>query len=340
MKIWGLIPITKGQFIIIETIFISFFFFLTVFFFSYSFPEYVTDSTILFHAKYLKYVSLIITFLLIFETQYYLNRFIHKQLELNKEQKLEIEKQKESITSSIRYASRIQSALLPPPDEIPNELEHFIYYKPKDIVSGDYYWISKKNNKTIFVAADCTGHGVPGAFMSAMGIAYLMDMALCILDSDKQELQYAGAYNPLFIVRKYNPDYVLPKDADSNIKRMNNEKFELFHYKANRIPISYSQHKDSFTSQIIKLFPGDTIYIFSDGYADQFGGKAGKRFFTKRFKELLLDIQENSMDKQKELLNNNFEAWRNYPNKEKFEQIDDILVMGLRIKTPKFSEAD
>ena len=370
MKIWGLIPITKGQFIIIETIFISFFFLMTIFFFSYRFPEYVTDSTIIFHTKYLKYVCLLITFLLIIETQYYLNRFIHKQLEINKAQKREIEEQKDSITSSIQYASRIQSALLPPSDEIPDNVEHFIYYKPKDIVSGDYYWLSKKDNKTIFVAADCTGHGVPGAFMSAMGIAYLneivntpdsdyeaheilnklrkkvinafyksktktqdgMDMALCILDSDKQELQYAGAFNPMLVVRKFDSDFSLPENQSASVKRINNNKFELLHYKANRMPISLSPHKKSFSSQTIQLFPEDTIYIFSDGYVDQFGGEKGSKFFIKRFKKLLLDIQESSMLEQKEILIKNLENWRHHPSGEEFEQLDDILVMGLRFK--------
>ena len=176
LKVWGIIPITKNQFIIFETILFSFFFILTVFLFSYSFPEYINDPVILFHAKYLKYVTLVLSFLIVIEAQYYLNKFIGKQLDVIRKQKEKIEHQNEEIKQSIRYASRIQEAVLPPLNKLPKDLDYFIFYKPKDIVSGDFYWFTEKNGKLYIVAGDCTGHGVPGAFMSILGISSLNDI--------------------------------------------------------------------------------------------------------------------------------------------------------------------
>jgi serine phosphatase RsbU (regulator of sigma subunit) len=370
IKIWGFLTVSKNQFIFIESIFISFFLLLTIFFFSYRFPEHVSDPLVLFHAKYLKYVSLVFTFLMIIETQYYLNKFIQKQLEINREQTLKIEKQKESITSSIRYASRIQTALLPPDDKIPKNLDHFILFLPKDIVSGDYYWISRKNHNTIFVAADCTGHGVPGAFMSALGIAFLneivnldsknitaadildklkqkitdafykgdyltldgMDMAVCILNDKTAELEYAGAFNPMFVVRPLLKQTENEPKMNDKVKSLRKHNYELQHFKANRIPIGLSKHNESFRNHRIQLQKHDTVYIFSDGYTDQLGGNKGKRFFTKRFKEYLLSIQKHAMHKQKELLLENLNNWRKPENAEQFDQLDDILIIGLRLK--------
>jgi serine phosphatase RsbU (regulator of sigma subunit) len=370
IKIWGLFTISKNQFIYIESIFISFFLLLTIFFFSYQFPDYVTDPLVLFHAKYLKYVCLVFTFFMIIETQYYLNKFIRKQLEINQTQTLEIKRQKENITSSIRYASRIQTALLPPDDKIPQNLEHFILFLPKDIVSGDYYWISQKNNRTVFVAADCTGHGVPGAFMSALGIAFLneivnldsedisaadilnglkqkitdafytgdhvtldgMDMAICILNDKTAELEYAGAFNPMFVISPLNKQSENTYQDNDRVKILRNYNYELRHYKANRMPIGVSNHTESFRSHRIQLQKNDTIYIFSDGYTEQLGGEKGKRFFTKRFKKYLLSIQNRPMQIQKELLLENFNNWRQPKNAEQFDQLDDILIIGLRLK--------
>ncbi len=256
-----------------------------------------------------------------------------------------IERQKDEITDSIKYAKRIQTAILPS-EEMSHELlpEHFIYFRPRDIVSGDYYWMTKIENKVIFTAADCTGHGVPGAFMSMLGVSFLneivskgnnlephiilnelrryvkntlgqtgkegeakdgMDIAMCVLDTDTMKLQYAGAYNPLYICRTG----------------------ELLEYKADRMPIGiYIREKESFTLHEIDLQKGDTFYIFSDGFVDQFGGENGGKFKAKPFKKLLLSIQEQSMQEQYLTLDRTMTEWRG-----EMEQIDDIIVIGVRV---------
>jgi serine phosphatase RsbU (regulator of sigma subunit) len=256
----------------------------------------------------------------------------------------EIHEKNTEITDSINYASRIQAALLPREEILKKFLpEHFILFLPRDIVSGDYYWASQVENKVIFTAADCTGHGVPGAFMSMLGISFLneivdernitdpgkilddlrknvmkalkqsgkeeeqkdgMDMAVCAYDTANKVLEYAGAYNPLYLVRNS----------------------ELGEYKADRMPISYfGDRVDAFQTQTIKISPGDQIYIFSDGYADQFGGPEGKKFKYKTLKQLLLDIRQEPMEKQVKILKERFDEW-----KGEFEQIDDVVLMGVR----------
>ncbi len=261
------------------------------------------------------------------------------------EQKAEIVKQKEEITDSIKYAKRIQTAILPSAELASQILpDYFILFRPRDIVSGDYYWMNKVGNKVIIVAADCTGHGVPGAFMSMLGVSFLneivnknhelipaeilnqlraavkrtlgqtgkegeakdgMDIALCVLDTTTMELQYAGAYNPLYVYRNS----------------------ELLEYKADKMPIGiYVREKESFTNNVIALEKGDTFYIFSDGYVDQFGGETGGKFKTKAFKELLSQIQDKTMAEQREILNTTIDNWRG-----KIDQIDDIIVLGVRV---------
>jgi len=255
-------------------------------------------------------------------------------------------KQKQEITDSIHYASRIQAAVLPPKEFINKILpeNYFILYKPRDIVSGDFFWIAQKDNKTIITVADCTGHGVPGAFMSMLGISFLneivnsnnisnadeilnklrehvikalhqtgetgenkdgMDIAMCVIDFDTQKLQFAGAYNPLYLVRND----------------------ELLHFKADKMPIGiYFKGDKAFSCQEIDIEKGDSIYVFSDGYVDQFGGEDNSKFKSKQFKQLLIDIQKHSMSDQKEILDKTIENW-----KGKNEQIDDILVMGIKL---------
>ncbi|MCK4661320.1 MAG: tetratricopeptide repeat protein [Bacteroidales bacterium] len=253
--------------------------------------------------------------------------------------------QKEEITDSIKYAKRIQTAVLPDENTVKQVLsEHFVLFKPKDIVSGDFYWMIQKEDKIILVAADCTGHGVPGAFMSMLGISFLneiiikhkittaseilnklrtyvketlgqtgetgeakdgMDIALCIFDYKNMKLQYSGAYNPLYIIRNS----------------------ELLETKADKMPIGiHIKEKESFTNHDININKGDAIYMFSDGYADQFGGENESKFKTKPFKDLLINIQNESMSKQKEILDKTIEDW-----KGNLEQIDDITVIGIRI---------
>ncbi|PKP22795.1 MAG: hypothetical protein CVU05_02435 [Bacteroidetes bacterium HGW-Bacteroidetes-21] len=265
------------------------------------------------------------------------------------EQRDEIAHQKKEITDSIHYARRIQQAVLPPPKFL-NDLmkdSYFILNKPRDIVSGDYYWMAERDNKIIIAAADCTGHGVPGAFMSLLGVAFLkeiinkielmhandilnhlrnyvitalhqpgvesqtrdgMDMALCLLDLDNNQLQFSGANNPLYLIRNG----------------------ELTEFKADKQPIGLYEENKPFTNQMIELEKGDTFYIFSDGYADQFGGpkfnEGGKKFKYSRFKELLLSFQNENMNRQQDILNQTILEW-----KGPLEQVDDILVIGVRI---------
>ncbi len=362
IKIFGFIEITKNQFIIIETILFSFFFLLTIFFFSYSFPEYVDSPLVAFHSKYLKYVTLILSFLVVVETQYYLNKLISKQLEVNDLQKSQILKQKEEITQSIYYAGHIQNALLSAKDKIPDYLDYFIFYKPKDIVSGDYYWFVERCDKLIVVVADCTGHGVPGAFMSVLGISSLneiinessgclnsndildrlrnriidslehkkedliseagMDLSIIIYDKRNNEVQFSGAKNPLFILRNKSEGDI----NIANVKKTELGEFILYHVKPDAMPIGKYPMMKSFSKEIIKLKKNDTLYMFSDGFADQFGGKLGKRLMIRRFRELLLRIQEKNMQEQKIILEAYLNKWKNT-----YEQTDDIIVMGIKI---------
>ncbi|HKL67700.1 MAG TPA: tetratricopeptide repeat protein, partial [Bacteroidales bacterium] len=267
------------------------------------------------------------------------------------EQKDEISRQKDiieeknsSITDSIEYASRIQTAVLPPLNFFDEwGLENFILFKPKDIVSGDFYWGQSKGDLLCFAAADCTGHGVPGAFMSMLGNAFLndivnskeyknagdilnllrqevirslkqrgmegetqdgMDIALCIYNRRSNRLDFAGANNPLYQVR-------------------NNE---LLRIDADKMPIGI--HRSSarpFTNHHIYPEKGDAIYLFSDGYADQFGGPSGKKFKYRAFRELLLKDYKKPMQEQKEKLDRTFMDWKGDE-----EQVDDVLVIGVR----------
>lgn len=267
-------------------------------------------------------------------------------------QKLEVERQKElveeknrDIVDSINYAQRIQRAMLTS-DEYMKEIfpSHFVLFKPKDIVSGDFYWANQSGEKVIWAVADCTGHGVPGAFMSMIGNSFLneiivengitkadqvlnrlrekiinaleqkgsivkqkdgMDIALCVWDKKSNELEFAGANNPCWIIR-------------------NGEIIEL---KPDKMPIgAYTEALKPFSSSLLKLEKGDSIYTFSDGYADQFGGSKGKKFKYSQLKGLLLSIRTEPMNKQKETLDNMNEAW-----KGNLEQVDDICVVGVRV---------
>jgi len=282
------------------------------------------------------------------------------------QQRDEIFTQKEQITASIRYASRIQNAILPSNKFIDSIInDYFIFFKPRDIVSGDFYFFEKKENLLYIIAADCTGHGVPGAFMSMLGITYLnsiindssikiskiqtvskvikkidnlktknvdaayilnnlrkkiklalgqtgksieqkdgMDMALCILNTDTLQMQYAGAHNPLYIAK-------------------NNE---LIEYKADRMPISIHLKEKPFTNHTIQMEKGDVFYIFSDGFVDQFESDTGEKYKSKRFKKLLLSIKDLDINNQKQKLSDEFDLW-----KGKQDQIDDVLIIGVKI---------
>jgi serine phosphatase RsbU (regulator of sigma subunit) len=260
-----------------------------------------------------------------------------------------ISKQNNEIVDSINYAQRIQSAMLPPESYVTELLnENFILYKPRDIVSGDFYWIKQVNQYIVLVAADCTGHGVPGALMSMLGISYLneivqrreitqanqvlnelrkqikyslrqhgqrdeskdgIDMALCVLDLKNNRMQYSGAFNPLYLIR----------DAQG--------KPELIEIKADRMPLGYYQGKDiTFVNHDVQLEMGDSFYLFSDGYIDQKGGKNNKKFMSKNFKNLLLEVHDQPMPYQKEILEKTLTDWMGTNS-----QMDDILVVGVRV---------
>ena len=278
-----------------------------------------------------------------------LNEEINTQKEEIESQRDYVFTQNKAITDSINYAQRIQSAMLPPESYIAELLnENFILFKPRDIVSGDFYWIKQVNQYIVLVAADCTGHGVPGAFMSMLGISYLteivqrreitqanqvlnelrkqikyslrqhggrdeakdgIDMALCVLDLKNSMMQYSGANNSLYLIRD--------KDGKPELKEI----------KADRMPLGYYQGKDSsFTNHDIALEQGDTFYVFSDGFIDQKGGKDNKRYMSKAFKNLLLEIQDLPMPEQRKIMDQTLSSWMGNNS-----QTDDILVIGIRM---------
>ena len=258
----------------------------------------------------------------------------------------EITQQKKEITDSINYAKRIQESILPPTEHWQKLLpESFIFYRPKDIVSGDFYWIEQKNNSVCFAAVDCTGHGVPGELMSVVGFNLLtqavnemnltkpseilkhldagvtktlrqsndgkgvkdgMDLSLCSLNKETNELQYAGAFNSL---------YYISNGVFSEIK-------------ADKFPIGVNLDGivDNYTNHTVQLQKGDAVYLFSDGFADQFGGSKGKKYKYNQLKQLLVSIQTLSIDEQKNNIERSFEEW-----KGSLEQIDDVLLIGVRV---------
>lgn len=279
-------------------------------------------------------------------------------------QRDQIEKQHDEITASIKYAKRIQRALLPPDELLFSRLpNHFVLFKPRDVVSGDFYWMKQEGDLTLITAADCTGHGVPGAFMSMLGMAFLneivknggvlsagriltqlrdkvktslrqtgkegeakdgMDIAFCVINQRTRKLQFAGAYNSLFLIRTV--DKPAPKKMDC-IKTVSSETHTLYEVKADKMPIGiHIQEKADFTNFQLDLMENDTLYMFSDGYADQIGGPKNRKFMSKHFKNLLLEIQSETMEQQKRSLNLTIENW-----KGDMEQVDDIVLIGIKL---------
>jgi len=292
---------------------------------------------------------------------------ILKQRDLAIRRGKELEAKNNDINASIEYALNIQRALLPEKTLFEKYLDsYFIYYKPRDIVSGDFYWTALKNNKLYIVAADCTGHGVPGAFMSMLGISFLddiitmpnivdtnqilnelrnkvifslkqsysdyskasdgMDLAMIRLDFTTYEVQYSGAYNSLHIVSEKEPGLI--EDVNFRLEEKENSKTKLYEIRADRMPIgTYIKENIPFTNKTLKLHKGDNLYIFSDGYNDMFSEKTGTKFGNKRFKQFLLEINNLPMEKQFEKIAKNEKEWCGN-NK----QIDDILIIGMKIK--------
>lgn len=280
-------------------------------------------------------------------------------------QSKELERKNKDIIDSITYAKRIQDAILPTGEMFTEQLsETFILFNPKDIVSGDFYWLTNKDDKSLFAAVDCTGHGVPGAFMSIVGYNLLdkivgeygvttpneilnqlnqgvsdalrqeldsdeikdgMDISLCAFDKKTSILEYAGAYNSLYIISDKIITETNGSDLIPDITTENG--LMLFEVKANRFPIgSYTEGKHDFLNHSFKLNKGDTVYLFSDGFADQFGGPKGKKFRYKQFKQLLLSINDKGMQEQYQILSDSFMNWQG-----DLEQIDDVIVIGSRL---------
>ncbi len=267
---------------------------------------------------------------------------IKQQRDVAEMQRDQIAYQKKHITDSIEYAKRIQTAILPSLELFSDEIDHFVLFKPRDIVSGDFYWVNELDNKQIIIAADCTGHGVPGAFMSMLGVSLLneivinkgiyhpdeilnslraeiiislkqveggsevkdgMDMTVCTLDYKNDTLEFSGANNPL----------ILFQDG------------ELIQIKADKMPVAVHDNMKKYSLHKLKIKKGDTFYTFSDGFVDQFGGPNQKKFLSKNFRILLTEIQDKSMIEQGKILDSVFEEWRT-----DVEQIDDVTIIGVR----------
>ncbi len=267
---------------------------------------------------------------------------IKKQRDKAENQRDQIAYQKKHITDSIEYAKRIQTAILPSLELFSDKIDHFVLYKPRDIVSGDFYWVNEMNDRQIIIAADCTGHGVPGAFMSMLGVSLLneivinkgvyhpdeilnalrdeiiislkqveggsdvkdgMDMTVCTLDYKKDTLEFAGANNPLIF---FNDG-------------------ELTQIKADKMPVSVHENMGKFSLHKMKIKKGDSFYTFSDGFVDQFGGPRQKKFLSKNFRTLLLEIKDKPMIEQGKILDETFEEW-----KSEVEQVDDVTIIGVR----------
>jgi len=286
------------------------------------------------------------------ETERILERKVEERTEEVVQQRDEMERQRlkleelyKDVTDSIRYAKRLQYSILPPQEVIRKVCpESFVLFKPKDIVSGDFYWFYQTNGKSLVAAVDCTGHGVPGAFMSLVGANGLnaavkehrqtepglilnelnkfvseslnkasednnvrdgMDLSFCTIDYAKMELEYSGANNPLYIIR--NNEFIIVK-AD---------KFAI---------ASFDPETRVYTTHKVEIQKGDVLYLFTDGYADQFGGERGKKFLYKHFRDTLLDVHKKSMSEQHDYLKHQIEDWQG-----PYEQVDDILVIGIRI---------
>jgi len=271
---------------------------------------------------------------------------IHNEKERIEKLKTQVEYRHKEIIDSVHYAKKIQQAILPS-QELVNDLlpDSFIFFNPKNIVSGDFFWVHRiDEHKVLYAAVDCTGHGVPGAFMSIMGYNLLeqivvknqldqpalilneltksvirslkqtnelgsvkdgMDIALCKVDFQNHTLEYAGAHNSLYLIRNGN----------------------LTETKADRKSVGISASKSTeFSNHTMNLVKGDCLYIFSDGYADQKGGAENTKFFYQPFKDLLVEIHQQSMQEQKQKLESVISSWKGDRG-----QIDDMLIIGLRI---------
>lgn len=286
-------------------------------------------------------------------------------------QKSLLEQKNKEIMESIRYAQGIQQAILKEEKHVSEHLpEHFIYYRPKDIVSGDFYWAHEKDGVLYVAAADCTGHGVPGGFLTMLGIAFLneiiskndkmtpaqilnelhekfikelrlqnstsdgMDITLVSMryddKSETKELMWAGAYNPLWVVKKRNQKNLDTKTNLSKLIRISEESeiegLELFEIKPDKQPIGRGEDHHDFTNHTINLDKEDILYLFSDGFQDQFGGSDGKKLKRSGFKDLILSLAKQPLENQLMGIENFFDSW-----KGDLEQVDDVCVIGIKL---------
>lgn len=315
-----------------------------LFYLERQYPNLITN----YNSESIRFYDISITFLFSFILIYFIVSILVKSYREEKiistKQHDELIYQKNQITDSIQYAKSLQTGMLPDANKLKTILpNHFIFYKPKDIVSGDFYWVNKIKNYTIIATADCTGHGVPGAFMSVLGISLLneilrrnkiskasqtleilryelkealnqsqndyshnsgMDIALCVIDHDKKIMQYSGANAPLYLVRDN----------------------KLIEYKPTRNPIGLTPIEIPFLNNEIEYEDKDVFYLFSDGYMDQFGGSDGKKFRSRRFKHLLLEINKAPLEIQKDHIKLSLLKWM----ENKYEQVDDIMVFGFK----------
>jgi len=306
------------------------------------------------------------------------NEILKKQKQEIEIQKEETEKQrdivlqqKEEMTDSIIYAENIQRAVMPSDEFMTSILpDYFMLFRPKDIVSGDFYWMKKIKNFIVIAIADCTGHGVPGAFMSMLGSLFLnesvtsrsldspgqildklrekikkslhqsskeaeakdgMDMTLFIVDTETLEMQFSGAFNPVYIIRENVSQDIIDKTEQEKKMAVYNSKTidtnaSVIELKGDRQPIAIYTYEKPFNSYTIQLEKGDKVYSLSDGYPDQFGGEKGKKYKSRSLKDFLLAHYKEDMSKQEDLLNQNFDAW-----KGDIAQIDDVILFGMDI---------
>ena len=300
---------------------------------------------------------------------------LEKQKNVVEKQNSYISHINKEINDSINYAKNLQESILPSLETLNDfTLDNFVLFKPKDKVSGDFYWWTQIKNHTIITAADCTGHGVPGAFMSMLGISFLreivlkehtikpnfilnklrqeiittlnqkgtigeqkdgMDIALISIDNNTKIMNFAGANNPLYLITDNKLKYVNNriKQVDTSIFNIKNSKF-LYEIKGDKMPIAIYERMDNYIAQTIQLNSNDQIYMFSDGFADQFGGAKGKKLKYKLFKKILLKNSTKPMLFQKEMLEKTFKEWVSHKNLEtnkEYEQIDDIIIIGIKI---------
>lgn len=287
-----------------------------------------------------------------------------RTMSLSLERKVqEFDQKSKALTESINYAERIQVAILPAPEKIDEILpEHFIFFRPRESVSGDFYWVERRGSKRMFAVVDCSGHGVPGGLMSIIGydglnralneyeitradkivstlneyltetlkqtgsidIKDAIDIALCVYNPEKSIIEYTGARNSLYLVREKRSTLFV---NEVEIKpSMDSGKYSLFEVKADRKSLEPNDEVVNYTNNHVKVEKGDMIYLFSDGYADQFGGGDEKKFGYKRLRQTILSVQGLPMKDQKKRLDHVFNEWKN-----DYEQVDDTTILGIKI---------